>query len=289
MTGPPEILHPDQGTSPLELVSKSVKDEPCTELSEFKFEPWRRLGPTDILGCVPFGVPFNEWSPWGDPIYKYQGIILKWEARQPEYEMMIKAGDCSVKPLGRLMEFENGRPCTIGIMMELQTPFDVKEVKDSEKSWIKDEMIRLVTTLHMTHGIVHGDIKPDNFLRCNDGKLRLCDFGEAAPVGDQYEYEKHTGRDISFATEMYIAPNRNYWDRCAPATISDDLYALGLSIWAVYTRKIPFEERYSRTQPPYFNIDQFLVERRTVDIMEVDDVQVRSLIRGYLRQGGALV
>jgi hypothetical protein len=286
MTGPPEIFHPDQGTSPLELVSKSVKDEPCTELSQFKFEPWRRLGPNDILD--PIGALGDPFVSDGLVIYFfiYQGLFLKWQANQPEYEMMIKAGDCSVRPVGRVMKFEQGRPITISVMMELHTPFRLKEVKDSEKSWIKDEMIRLVTTLHMTHGVVHGDIKPENFLRCNDGKLRLCDFGESAPVGDQYEYKKHTGEDTAFATEAFIAPNRNYFDTLAPATISDDLYALGLSIWAVYTRKNPFEEIL---KDRLVCMEDILRERRTVDVMEVDDVEVRSLIRGYLRQGGALV
>jgi serine/threonine protein kinase len=140
----------------------------------------------------------------------------------------------------------------------------------------------------MDHGIVHGDIKPENFLRCKDGKLRLCDFGESAPIGDKYEYEKHTGEGWACATDHYVAPNRNYFGNFQPATISDDLYALGLSIWAVYTRQVPFEEGYltgRETRPLW----ELVKSRRTVDVFEVDDVEVRSLIRGYLRQGGALV
>lgn len=68
----------------------------------------------------------------------------------------------------------------------------------------------------------------------------------------------------------------------APPTLSDDIYALGSSIWELYTGKQALMEDFD-------NIEDVLKERCAVDLTEVEDQDVRELISGFLSQGGSLV
>ena len=113
-------------------------------------------------------------------------------------------------------------------------------------------------------------------LRCNDGRLRLCDFDSARPIDEAPEAWE------GVSTDQYLAPNRDFFQTGTPPNPSNDIYALGLSIWELYTGKQALMEELD-------NIEQVLKERRTVDLTEVEDQDVRELIRGFLRQGGALV
>lgn len=87
--------------------------------------------------------------------------------------------------------------------MELQTPFKVTDVQECEKAAVGNVMIRLVSILHETHGVVHGDIESSNMLRCSDGALRLCDFDTARFIDEDPRECEGTG------TEEYLSPNRD--------------------------------------------------------------------------------
>lgn len=45
------------------------------------------------------------------------------------------------------------------------------------------EVACIVEGLHR-HGVVHADLKPENFLVADDGSLRVCDFGCAHLVSN---------------------------------------------------------------------------------------------------------
>ncbi|KAF7511481.1 hypothetical protein GJ744_004670 [Endocarpon pusillum] len=190
--------------------------------------------------------------------------------------MMPKAGDCAVRAVARVVAMENGWPVMKGLLMELQAPLDIQSVKEHEKVAIKDDMIQLISTLHMEYQMVHGDINQLNMLRCSNGKLRLCDFDSARPIDEAPEACE------GLCTDQYLTPNRDFFQRGTPPTPSDDIYTLGLSIWELYVGKQALIEELD-------NIEKVLKERRTVDLTEVEDQDVRELIRGFLRQGGALV
>ena len=209
-------------------------------------------------------------------VYAYKGLAYKQNCLARELEMMQKAGDCAVRAVAQVVSMDDGRPVMGGLLMELETPLDIKRVEESEKAVVRDHMIRLVGKLHSKYRMVHGDIKPSNMLRCTDGALRLCDFDSARPLDeDPLSWE-------GLCTPQYLAPNRDYFNTGSPPTTSDDIYALGLSIWELYTGKEALSDELE-------NIEEVLQERRTVDVMEVEDREVRDLIRGFLRQGGALV
>ncbi|MCJ1248569.1 hypothetical protein MMC30_005787 [Trapelia coarctata] len=209
-------------------------------------------------------------------IYQYRGLAYKLTCFQRELDMLTLAGDCGVKAVARVMEMRQGRLIMTGLLMELETPFDVKSVPEAEKHSIMEEMIALVNRLHNGYRMVHGDIKPLNLLRCRDGKLRLCDFDTARPIDEDPQVWE------GLSTWQYLAPNRDFLETGAPPTVKSDLYALGISIWELWTGKEAFSEELD-------DMEDVLKERRTVDLAEIKDVEARELVKGFLRGGGAPV
>jgi serine/threonine protein kinase len=144
-----------------------------------------------------------------------------------------------------------------------------------------DGMISVILALH-AKGIIHGDVKPANMLLCSDGKIGLCDFAEARLPGEtaaDWEGE---------ATANYLSPRRcqnSGWpDHRDPAPeVEDDLYALGLSIWELYTGKVPFDDVYED------DIREMVSAGQTVNVEEIQDETAKAYIYEYLRPGGAKI
>ncbi|EAS27459.3 serine/threonine protein kinase [Coccidioides immitis RS] len=194
----------------------------------------------DVVAAIdPRALSFSMNS----QIYKFkQGRkAYKAPASQREFDLMMAAGDCAVKVHGRsLWRDKEGEIRMSGIIMDLETPFDPKSVEDPQRKGLMGQIISVLHKLHRK-GIIHGDIKPANFLLCTDGWLRLCDFSDAMRVGE--EPSSWGG----LTTTNYISPRRtrNWPDGTdPPPTIEDDLYGLGLSLWELYTRRTPFEGWY---------------------------------------------
>ena len=82
------------------------------------------------------------------------------------------------------------------------------------------------------HLIIHRDIKPSNVVVGNDGKPKLLDFGAAkllAPTG--------IDRTKQFLTPRYASPEQM---RGAPASVSMDVYGLGVILYELMTGCWPF-------------------------------------------------
>ncbi|HXZ05380.1 MAG TPA: protein kinase [Ktedonobacteraceae bacterium] len=84
------------------------------------------------------------------------------------------------------------------------------------------------------HGIVHRDIKPSNILLSNDHYAYLGDFGLAKPM-DGRDNVTHTG--VLMGTPEYMAPEL----ADGHASISSDLYALGILLYQMVTGQLPFK------------------------------------------------
>ncbi|KAJ6470593.1 kinase-like domain-containing protein [Mycena vitilis] len=140
--------------------------------------------------------------------------------------MMMLAGDCCVRVSGRL--FSWGKPA--GFCMPVETPIESAEIATrEERMQLIKQVHDLVTELH-SKNIVHGDVKPQNLLMCSDGRMRLCDFDNASLEGD--------GFSITDLTLPYCSQFRSRHPQ-VPMTRAEDTYALGLTIWELYTGRTP--------------------------------------------------
>jgi serine/threonine-protein kinase len=87
-----------------------------------------------------------------------------------------------------------------------------------------------------THDVIHRDLKPDNIMICNDGSIRIMDFGIA-----KFEGQRRLtfgGFTPTMGTPDYMAPEQVKGKRGDPRT---DIYSLGAIIYEMVTGKPPFE------------------------------------------------
>ena len=61
------------------------------------------------------------------------------------------------------------------------------DIDEPTKCNYMSQMLSLVKQLHQQGIIIHGDLKLNDFLLCDGGQLRLCDFEESQRVGEEPE------------------------------------------------------------------------------------------------------
>jgi serine/threonine protein kinase len=84
------------------------------------------------------------------------------------------------------------------------------------------------------NGILHRDIKPSNILLRDKSHAYLADFGLAKIIEDSSALTR-TG--ILMGTPEYMAPDL----ADGPATVSTDIYSLGVLLYQMLTARVPFD------------------------------------------------
>jgi serine/threonine protein kinase len=123
--------------------------------------------------------------------------------------------------VGFWSDFVKGK--TLSALLVSQGPFGPKEA-----ALIGIDLCKAVGAVHGA-GLLHRDIKSGNAMREEGGRILLMDFGLTHQLDEQ--------QDLS-GTPTYMAPELLHG---APATVSSDIYALGILLFHLLTGKYPAE------------------------------------------------
>jgi serine/threonine protein phosphatase PrpC len=134
---------------------------------------------------------------------------------------------------------ERSRPY---LVMEYLQGHTLDEIMQITKPMPEADALRIVGRvcdaleyLH-THGVVHRDLKPQNIMLCNDGSLRIMDFGIAkAATSKRITFG---GFSPTLGTPDYMAPEQVKGQRGDERT---DIYSLGAILYEMVTGRLPFE------------------------------------------------
>ncbi len=158
--------------------------------------------------------------------------------------------------------------------MGLGRPFLVEEIPKDRRSATACQMIELVNGLRQ-RGIIHGDIKPRNMVWDQNGVLKLVNFASAL-LADGSDEKEWTGR----ASVEYMAPKRPR-EGIPPPTLDDDKYALAVSIWSVFSGRLPAVGLFDKNggEMPDLNLitDDRLFEF-VLDILETGGFDVEEVL-----------
>ena len=108
-----------------------------------------------------------------------------------------------------------------------------KHFSIAEAAQIGMQLAKGIGALHRLSAL-HRDVKPANLLQTADGSLRILDLGVALAAGVPYpELQGNPGTPSFMAPELFAG---------APASAQSDVYAAGVTLYHVLTRKYPYGE-----------------------------------------------
>jgi len=133
------------------------------------------------------------------------------------------------------VEVFRGRPF---IVMEYVEGHSIKaRLRERELSLdeIVDFALQIARALERAHGagIVHRDLKSDNILLTDDGRVKVLDFGLAKAEHD----ENLTQTGTVMGTVAYMSPEQA---RGGVVDQRSDLFSLGVVLYEMLTRRLPF-------------------------------------------------
>ena len=133
-----------------------------------------------------------------------------------------------------------GAEGTYYIVMEYLSGPDLKKViRDQgplEPAVAVDNALQILSALTAAHaaGIIHRDIKPQNVMVGEDGRLRVADFGIARADADQ----QMTEAGSVIGTAQYLSPEQAQGEE---TTAASDTYAVGIVLFEMLTGRVPFD------------------------------------------------
>ena len=143
------------------------------------------------------------------------------------------------------------------IVMEYVEGRDLKTVIRTEAPLLLDRgldlMIQACAALGAAHraGLVHCDVKPQNILVTNDGRVKVTDFGIARAMSASVPQNVET----VWGTPHYFSPEQAAGE---PPTPASDVYSLGVVLFEMLAGRVPFDAdnhtdlamQHLRDEPP---------------------------------------
>ncbi|KAJ3783861.1 kinase-like domain-containing protein [Lentinula aff. detonsa] len=191
-----------------------------------------------------------------------------------EIDMISLAGpECSVPIIGRhfLHGAVNGFVTPYRTCLTQGRGDDIRPEVFNDRKEIIQKLTVLLENLH-SKGIIHGDVKPSNLVLDDSGNLRIIDFAESV-----LESEHALSLPRTALTARYVSPSS--MRALSPLTRADDLYATGVTIWHIYTGRLPFEDVDED------EVDDAILHGLRPDLTMIDNEDVRAIVSKYLQDG----
>jgi serine/threonine protein phosphatase PrpC len=139
----------------------------------------------------------------------------------------------------KFIRVENkSRPYLVMEYLEGQTLSEllknVKPLPEPDAVKIASRICEALEYMH-AHGVVHRDLKPQNIMLCNDGSIRIMDFGIAK--AQSARRLTFVGFTPTMGTPDYMAPEQVRGSRGDQRT---DIYSLGAILYEMVTGEPPF-------------------------------------------------
>lgn len=142
-----------------------------------------------------------------------------------------------------VMEYVESRP--LSQCLRDNGPFNVMDTISVLK-----QLLDAIGHAHQV-GVIHRDIKPSNILLCDNGKVKVTDFGLAKVV--QQKDGASTVTQARAGTLYYMSPEQI--KGLKNVDIRSDLYSLGMTLYEILTGRVPFDKTDS----------DFTIQRQIVD------------------------
>lgn len=126
--------------------------------------------------------------------------------------------------------------------LRLQQPGKIFEPKHIVK-WVV-QLLDALDYAHNTGKVIHRDLKPANLMIDREGTLRVTDFGIARSISDAMNRATF-GVENSTGTLAYMSPQQADGNK---PHVTDDIYALGSTLYELLTGKPPFYSGNIATQ-----------------------------------------
>jgi serine/threonine protein kinase len=208
------------------------------------------------------------------PVYKYSNTLAyKPVCRKRETKLMVIASELTLRVVSKVgvVDDMSAQWYQKGAVMELGYPLDVTKILPAERVSIAKQMMILVTSLHRK-GILHGDIKPERFVKQpGSDSLKIAGFSSARMIDDS---DLNTWPGEAPAVE-YTSPNRSgAASEEEASTPFDDYYALAVSIWSVFSGERPMVGLFNSNQG------------HVPDISKITDDELFCSVVDVLEEGG---
>lgn len=128
------------------------------------------------------------------------------------------------------MEYIDGKTLAALRIEKENRVFEVDELKD----WMA-QACQALFYAHEEVKVVHRDLKPANLMLTSRGQIKIADFGIARSVSDSMT--QVTMRKATSGTLVYMSPQQMNGDM---SRVTDDIYALGATMYEFLTSKPPF-------------------------------------------------
>jgi serine/threonine-protein kinase len=178
---------------------------------------------------VALKVPFMQFE--SDPGF-YSRFQREQEiGRALEHPYILRLLDSADQKKSRpylVMEFLEGQ--TLAHLMQRVHP-----IPEHDAAKLVSRICEALHYMH-EHDVVHRDLKPDNIMICNDGTIRIMDFGIAKFAGSRRL--TFGGFTPAMGTPDYMAPEQVRGKRGDRRT---DIYSLGAILYEMVTGQTPFQ------------------------------------------------